>query len=97
MPGTTCDNEYTKPASEGIVREYGPQPIGDILAVRGLTNHQVVAASTEQLTHKMMAKACRGRYLSPKELAGVQGGLDFLRAVNKASGESYTLSQLFNY
>lgn len=91
MPGTTCDNEYTKPASEGIVREYGPQPIGDILAARGLTNHQVVAASTEQLTHKMMAKACRGRYLSTKVRQKI------LRAVNKVSGESYTLSQLFNY
>ena len=74
-----------------ITREYGPQPIADLMLAHGLTNHQVVAASTEQLTHKMMAKACRGRMLSPKVKQKI------LRAFNAATGEAYTMKDLFNY
>ena len=72
-------------------REFGPQPLADVLAEKGLTNHQVVAASTEQLTHKMLAKACRGRYVSPRVRQKIQ------RALNAVTGEVYTMAQLFNY
>ena len=51
----------------------------------------MVAASTEQLTHKMLAKGCRGRYLSPKVRQKI------LRALNRLTGETFTLAQLFNY
>ncbi len=88
MTGIDSDNLLL---SEESPRDYGPQPLGEILAERGLTNHQVVAASTEQLTHKMMGKACRGRYLSPKVRQKI------LRALNRLTGESFSLSQLFNY
>lgn len=74
-----------------IQREFGEQPIAKILAELGLTNHQVVAASTEQLTHKMMAKACRGRYISMKVRIKIQ------RALNFAAKSSYSLAELFNY
>ena len=72
-------------------REFGPQPLGDILAAKGLQNHDLVAASTEQLTHKMVSKAVRGRFISSKIR------LKILRALNKAAGEEFTLQQLFNY
>ena len=71
--------------------EHGPQPIAALLERLHLTNHQIVAASTEQVTHKMMAKACRGRFLSSKVRQKI------LRAVNAASGGSYNLGDLFNY
>ncbi len=71
--------------------EHGPQPIAALLARLGLSNHQIVAASTEQVTHKMMAKACRGRFLSSKVRQKI------LRAVNAASGGTYNLADLFNY
>ena len=74
-----------------IQRDYGPQPIADLMIALGLTNHQVVAASTEQLTHKMMAKACRGRFLSSKVRQKI------LRAINAATGDNYTMKDLFNY
>ncbi len=51
----------------------------------------MVAASTEQLTHKMLSKACRGRFLS------VKIRLKILRAVNKLTGDSHRLADLFNY
>ncbi|MCQ2402265.1 MAG: hypothetical protein MJ202_00875 [Lentisphaeria bacterium] len=84
----TLSDEFNLPGGE---REYGPQPLADVLAEKGLTNHQVVAASTEQLTHKMLGKACRGRYVSPRVRQKIQ------RAVNAATGEIYTMAQLFNY
>lgn len=77
--------------SENNCREFGPQPIAEILQELRLRNHDLVAASTEQLTHKMVAKACRGRWLSNN----VRGKV--LRALNKVSSNNYTQSDLFNY
>lgn len=58
----------------------------------GLQNHDLVQASQEQLTHKMVAKGRKGRALS----LNVQGKI--LRAVNAAqSQEKLTLEDLFNY
>ncbi|NLZ63104.1 MAG: hypothetical protein GX902_04785 [Lentisphaerae bacterium] len=78
-------------ASESQRREFGPQPIAAILQELGLRSRDLVNASTEQLTYKMVSKACRGRWLSNN----VRGKV--LRALNKASGGNYTLPDLFNY
>lgn len=76
---------------EEIERNLGEQPIAAILAERHLKPHDLVAASTEQITHKMVSKASKGRRLTPR----VQGKV--LRALNAATGEHFTLSDLFNY
>ena len=78
-------------ASESQRREFGPQPIAAILQELGLRSRDLVNASTEQLTYKMVSKACRGRWLSNN----VRGKV--LRALNKASDRKYTLADLFNY
>ena len=88
MTGIDSDNPLFQ---EENSRDYGPQPLAGILAERGLRNQQVVAASTEPLTHKMLAKGCRGRYLSPKVRQKI------LRALNRLTGETFTLAHLFNY
>ena len=62
-----------------------------LMAERGLKPHDLVEASAEQITHKMVSKACKGRRLTPN----VQGKV--LRALNIVTGESYTLTDLFNY
>jgi hypothetical protein len=72
-------------------RNLGEQPIAGLLAELGLTPHDLVAASTEQITHKMVARARKGRRLSPH----VQ--VKILNALNVASGRTYTLGDLFNY
>ena len=69
----------------------GPQPIIDIMAVHELNGHDLVAASTEQITHKMVARACKGRRLSAKVKQKV------LNALNNASEKEYTLRDAFNY
>ncbi len=76
---------------EQFTREFGPQPIDQLLDDRKISNHDLVLASTEQLTHKMVAKARRGRWLSSKVRCKI------LRALNKASGENFTATDLFNY
>jgi hypothetical protein len=50
--------------NESIERDLGPQPIAGILAERNLKPHNLVAASTQQLTHKIVSRVCEGRRLT---------------------------------
>ena len=71
--------------------DLGPQPIEEILKKHNLSHHDVVAASTEQITHKMVNRACKGRKLSRR----VQ--LKIVAAVNTAAETDYKLKDLFTY
>lgn len=72
-------------------RNLGPQPITDIMAKHNLKPHDLVAASAQQLTHKMVTRACKGRKLTDNSKSKV------LNALNLAAKRNYTLSDLFNY
>ncbi len=72
-------------------RNLGEQPIAALLTAHGLKAQDLVAASDEAITHKMVARACRGRWLTPN----VQGKV--WRALNRASGKTFSLPELFNY
>jgi hypothetical protein len=72
-------------------RDLGEQPLARLLMELGLKAHDLVAASTEQITHKMVQRGCKGRRLT----RNVQGKL--LRALNTASGNTYALPDLFTY
>jgi hypothetical protein len=72
-------------------RDLGQQPLARLLTELGLKPHDLVAASTEQITHKMVQRGCKGRRLT----RNVQGKL--LRALNTASGNTYALPDLFTY
>ena len=72
-------------------RHIGPQPIADLMQQLQLTAHDLVVASTEQLTHKMVARAIKGRRLTSNGKGIVQ------RAMNQATGNVYKQAQLFNY
>ena len=72
-------------------RNLGSQPIAGIMASHNLKPHDLVAASTAQLTHKMVTRACRGRRLTENTKCKV------LDALNLAAEKNYTLSDLFNY
>jgi len=77
--------------NQDIERNLGPQPIAQIMAEQDLKAHDLVAASTEQITHKMVARACKGRRLTPNVQTKI------LRALNAATAEHYALSDLFTY
>ncbi len=72
-------------------RDLGEQPLARLLMELGLKSHDLVAASTEQITHKMVARGSKGRRLTKN----VQEKL--LRALNAASGNTYVLADLFTY
>ena len=72
-------------------RKMGAQPIADLMIRHNLKPHDVVVASSEQITHKMLSRACKGRRLTPS----VQSKI--LRALNTATGRHYALSDLFTY
>lgn len=45
-------------------REHGPQPLDTLMENWALTNHLLVETSTEQLNHKQVQKARKGRQLT---------------------------------
>lgn len=72
-------------------RNLGTQPISQIMAEHNLRANDLVKASTEQITHKMVARACKGRKLTPN----VQSKI--LKAINNAADKNYSMRDLFNY
>ena len=77
--------------NEKVERDLGPQPIAAILVKLNLKPHDLVAASTQQLTHKMVSRAAKGRRLTLNTQTKV------LNALNTAAGKNYSLRDLFNY
>ena len=77
--------------TDGTERDLGPQPIAGIMAKLNLKPHDLVAASTQQLTHKMVSRAAKGRRLT------INAQTKVLNALNAATGKNYSLRDLFNY
>ena len=74
-----------------IKRDLGQQPIAQIITKCKLKPHDIVAASKEQMTHKMITRAVRGRRLTSNVKFKI------LNALNKATGKNFSLKDLFNY
>ena len=47
-----------------LTREHGPQPLDGLMDRWKLSSHDLVNASTEQLNHKQVQKARKGRHLT---------------------------------
>jgi hypothetical protein len=77
--------------ADDFERDLGEQPVAKLMDALGLKAHDLVAASTEQITHKMVARARKGRWLTPRVRQKI------LNALNRATGKAYGLSDLFNY
>jgi hypothetical protein len=75
-----------------VVREFGPQPLIEVMTRLGVTNHALVSASTQQLTFKMVSKGCKGRKLTPNVQNKILCALHSLYPQEKL-----TLQELFNY
>lgn len=74
-----------------VENDLGEQPIAKIMVEYGLKPNDLVRNSTEQITHKMVARAVKGKRLTPH----VQ--LKIFNALNKATEKNYSLKDLFNY
>ena len=76
---------------DDVERDLGQQPIARLMAERGLQPKDLVAASKEQLTHRMVTRATKGRRLTANTMGKV------LRAWNRASACDHAASDLFDY
>ncbi len=74
-----------------LERDLGRQPIAGIMSKHHLKPNDLVSISIEQLTHKMVARAVKGRRLTRNVQSKV------LAALNKAAKESYSMDDLFSY
>jgi len=72
-------------------RDLGEQPLAKLMAERGLKPADLVEASTEQITHKMVSRAMKGRRLTENTMDKVH------RAWNLASGSEAAREELFSY
>ncbi len=77
--------------NNSMARNLGQQPLAAILEQRQLSPTDLVRASQAQLTHKMVARAVKGRRLTANSMKKV------LAALNAAASASYTIEDLFNY
>jgi hypothetical protein len=77
--------------NQDIERNLGEQPIAQILGELGLKPTDLVSASTEHITHKMVSRACKGRRLTPNAQAKVRN------ALNKAADREFSMTDLFTY
>ncbi len=82
-------------APEGVnSMECGPQPLGNLLDELELDHSDLVKASTEQLTHKMVAKGRKGRRLTRNVQTKILNALNAVRGEGKPE---YRLADLFTY
>ncbi len=78
-------------------RDFGPQPLEGLLSSLGLENHDLVAASREQLTHKQVQKARRGRYVTANIQQKILRALEAAAPAGEEAPRRFGLEDLFNY
>jgi len=61
-----CYNDLAFKQSEYLMQdEFGVQPLDEVMESCSLKNDDLVEASSEQLTHKQVQKARKGRCITP--------------------------------
>ena len=71
--------------------EYGEQPIAQLMRKANIKAHDLVNASKVPMTHKMVARACKGRKLTANTKNIV------LHALQLVTGKTYSFTDLFTY
>ena len=80
------------PSSPDTNRELGRQPLDELLTRFNLANADLVGASSEQLSFKVIQKGRTGRRLTPHAQKKILRALAALRP-----DHAWTLRDLFNY
>lgn len=87
---------------QDATRDHGLQPLDALLTRWGINNHQLVEESVEQLNHKQMQRARKGRQLTLHLMQKVtrtvnEAIMTRLPEEKRASFTPYTHKHLFNY
>ena len=85
-----------------LTRDHGPQPLDGLMVRWNLTNHELVEVSTEQLNHKQVQKARKGRQLTLTLMQKLARAVNESVAKNlpkeqKPAFAPYLHKHLFNY
>ena len=73
-------------------KDLGIQPLDALMTKLGMTNHALVAASTEPLSHKVVQKGRKGRRLTPKAKTKILNAL-----LHAFPEQKFAHRDLFNY
>ncbi|MBC7979342.1 MAG: hypothetical protein H7Y36_02130 [Armatimonadetes bacterium] len=84
------------------LRDHGPQPLDSMMEVWQLSNHQLVDLSTEQLSHKQVQRARKGRQMTLPMMQKVCRAFNIaiwtdLPKESKETYFEYMHRHLFNY
>jgi hypothetical protein len=74
-----------------IERNFGEQPIAQIMINYDIKAKDLVDSSTEHVTYKMVSRACKGRRLTPNIKSKI------CNALNKVTDRKYSMEELFTY
>lgn len=85
-----------------LTRDHGTQPLDGLMVRWNLTNHELVEVSEEQLNHKQVQKARKGRQLTLHLMQKMMRALNALIVAKLDKDERtkftpYLHKQLFNY
>ncbi len=88
--------------SDSAGNDLGDQPLDKMMVSWGLENHDLVEVSTEQLTHKQVQRARKGRRLTLKMMQKVTRAFNVaiwyqLSDEQKETYYEYMHRDLFNY
>lgn len=86
----------TQNAHDGENRELGIQPLDALLQELRLENRDLVSASTEQLTHKQVQKARKGRRVTSNIQGKIRNAIEQAVA-GRGEERRFALEELFNY
>ena len=91
-------NERVIMGQDEIERNMGVQPLDGIMTAHELTNHALVAASTEPMTHKAVQRARKGRRLTKHMKQRMADALNLLiKQQGKEIERPWVVKDLFNY
>lgn len=82
--------------------DHGPQPLDGLMEKWGLSNHELVETSSEQLTHKQVQKARKGRQMTLKMMMKVNRAFNItlwhkMNDEQKEAFVEYGHKNLFSY
>jgi hypothetical protein len=92
----STDSAPSNPQDE-IERNFGPQPMDEVMTAHALSNHDIVAASKEPMTHKAVQRARKGRKLTLHMQKRMVTALNAVLKNKDSDHAELPFTALFNY
>lgn len=98
LPDTASHINGEAGEQEPIERNLGVQPLEAFMTERELTNHDLVGACTEPLTHKAVQRARKGRRLTTQMKRRITAALyQAAKLKGNAPEVAWRVREVFNY